>query len=68
MLWIRADIQSKLLGDDMSSTEGCYVEMNLRMNKWLLCYSYNPNYTWKTWQKAHLYIKETIKWWLPRYW
>ena len=43
MLCVREDIPSKLMGVETSSTEGFYVEINLRKKKWLLCCSYNPN-------------------------
>ena len=43
MLFIRADISSKLLPVEKKSFEACYVGANLRKIKWLLCCSYNPN-------------------------
>ena len=43
MLCVREDILLKLLRIETSPTEGFYVEINLRKEKWLLCCSYNPN-------------------------
>ena len=43
MLNVRVDIPSKLLYTESLKMEGCYVEINLRIKIWLLCYSYNIN-------------------------
>ena len=43
MLYVRADIPSKLLSIESLPMEGFYVEINLQKKKWLLCCSYNPN-------------------------
>ena len=43
MLFVREDIQAKLIFTEISSIEGFYVEINLRKQKWLICCSYNPN-------------------------
>ena len=43
MLYVRADIPSKLLFTELLPIEGFYVEINLQKKKWLLCCSYNPD-------------------------
>ena len=45
MLFIREDIPSKLLPNvnPSGSIEDIYVEINLRLKKWLISGSYNPN-------------------------
>ena len=40
MLYVRADIPSKLLSIESLPMEGFYVEINLQKKKWLLCCSY----------------------------
>ena len=53
MLYVRADIPSKLLSTELLPMEGFYVEINLQKKKWLLCCSYNPN---KNTIKSHIEI------------
>ena len=53
MLYVRADIASKLLSTDLLPMEGFYVEIKLQKKKWLLCCSYNPN---KNAIKSHIEI------------
>ena len=53
MLYVRADIPSKLLSTELLPMEGFYVEINLQKKKWLLCCSYNPN---KNAIKSHIEI------------
>ena len=43
MLYVTADIPSKLLFIELLPMEGFYVEINLQKKKWLLCCSYNPD-------------------------
>ena len=44
MLFVREDIPCKLLSVENHPMEAfCYVEINLRVSKSLLCYSYKPN-------------------------
>ena len=44
LLFIREDIPSKLLPNvNPSSIENIFVEINLRLKKWLISGSYNPN-------------------------
>ena len=43
MLYVRADIPSKLLSTESLPMEDFYVEINLQKKKWLLTCSYNPN-------------------------
>ena len=43
ILYIREDIQSRLVSTESSQVEGFFIEINLRnRKKWLLCRSYNP--------------------------
>ena len=53
MLYVRADIPSKLLSLELLPMEGFYVEINPQKKKWLLCCSYNPN---KNAIKSHIAI------------
>ena len=53
MLYVRADIPSKLLSAELLPMEGFYVQINLQKKKWLLCCPYNPN---KNAVKSHLEI------------
>ena len=53
MLYVRADIRSKLLSTESLPMEGFYVEINLQKKKWLLFCSYNPK---KNAIKSHLEI------------
>ena len=43
IIWFIRDIPAKLIFSDVLPTEGFYVEINLRKQKWLICCSYNPN-------------------------
>ena len=43
MLYVREDIPFKLLSIENQQIEGCYIEINLRKRKWLLCGTYNPH-------------------------
>ena len=43
ILFVREDIPAKLIFTEVSPTEGFYVEINLRKQKWLICCSYNPS-------------------------
>ena len=43
LVYIREDIQSKLIPTDFSNREGFFLELNLRKKKWVLCCSYNPH-------------------------
>ena len=43
MLFVQEDIPAKLVGSDKSPTEGFYVEINLRKQKWLITCSHNLN-------------------------
>ena len=43
LLFIREDIPAKHLSTEGKPIEAFFVELNLHMNKWLLCCSYNPN-------------------------
>ena len=43
MLYVREDIPSKLLSIENRTSEGFYIEINLRKKKWLLCDTYNPH-------------------------
>ena len=45
MLFVRDEIPSKILSEYKrnSSAENMFIEVNLRSNKWLLSWSYNPN-------------------------
>ena len=45
MLFVRADIPSKLLLTENTPIEGFYSEINLPKKKWLICGSYNPHRT-----------------------
>ena len=46
VLYLREDIPSNLLAtDEKNHIESFYVELNLRSEKWLISYSYNPNET-----------------------
>ena len=45
MLFVRADIPSKLLLTENTPIEGFYIEINLRKKKLLICVSYNPHRT-----------------------
>ena len=51
ILYVRADIPSKLLFTELLPMEGFYVETNLQKKKWLLSCSCNPN---KNAIKSHL--------------
>ena len=42
MLYVREYLKAKLLSIDRT-TEGCFVELNLKLTKWLISYWYNPN-------------------------
>ena len=42
LLYIHNDIPPKLIIESKMTTEGLFVEINLRKKKWLLCCSYNP--------------------------
>ena len=53
MLYVRADVPSKLLSTELLPMKGFYVEINLQKKKWLLCCSCNPN---KNAIKNHLEI------------
>ena len=53
MLYVRADIPSKLLSTELLPMEDFYVEINLHKKKWLLCCSYNLN---KNTIKSHIEI------------
>ena len=43
MLFVREDMQCKLLSVENHPMEAFYVEIHLRKTKWLLCCSYNAN-------------------------
>ena len=43
MLYVRADIPSKLLPTELLSIGKFHVEMNLQKKKWMLCCFCNPN-------------------------
>ena len=43
MLFVRKDIASILLAIENKPIEGLYVELNLRIDKWLINCSYNPH-------------------------
>ena len=43
MLFVREDIPSNLVEAEAKPTEGFYIELNLRNDKWLLNCSYNPH-------------------------
>ena len=43
ILFVRADIPSKLLTVENSPAEAFFVEIKLRKKKWFLSCSYNPN-------------------------
>ena len=44
ILYIREDIPSRLIEKKFrNNSEYCFVEINLRKKKWLLCCSYNPH-------------------------
>ena len=43
MLFVREDIQAKLIFTEVLPIEGFYVEINLTKQKWLISCSYNPN-------------------------
>ena len=58
MLYLRADIPSKILSTELVPMEGFYVEINLQKKKWLLCCSYNPN---KDTTKSHIEILNVSK-------
>ena len=51
MLYVRADISSKLLSRELLPMEVFYVEINLHKKKWSLSSSYNPN---KNTIKSHI--------------
>ena len=53
MLYVRADVPSKLLPTESLPMKGFYVEINLQKKKRLLCCSCNPN---KNAIKNHLEI------------
>ena len=53
MLYVRADIPSKLLSAESLPVEGFHVKINLQKKKWLLFCSYNLN---KNAIKSHLEI------------
>ena len=53
MLYVRADIPSKLLCTELLLMEGFYVEINLQKKKWLLRCFCNPN---KNAIKTHIEI------------
>ena len=53
MLYVTADIPSKLLSTELLWMEGFYVEINLQKKKWLLCCFCNPN---KNAIKSHIEI------------
>ena len=53
ILYVRADIPSKLLSTESLPMEDFYVEINVQKKKWLLSCSYNPN---KNAIKSHLEI------------
>ena len=53
ILYVRANIPSKLLLTELLPMEGFYVEIKLQKNEWLLCCSYNPN---KNAIKSHIEI------------
>ena len=42
-LFVGEDIPSNLIETEAKPTEGFYIELNLRNNKWLLNCSYNPH-------------------------
>ena len=42
MIFVREDIACKFLSVQNHPIKGFAEEFNLRKNKWLLCYSYNP--------------------------
>ena len=42
LLYVREDIQTNLTEVETKPIEGFYVEINLRSDKWLINYSYNP--------------------------
>ena len=43
MLFVIEDIPSNLVEAEAKPTEGFYIELNLRNDKWLLNCSYNPH-------------------------
>ena len=46
MLYVKEDFPSNLLAtDEKNHIESFYVELNLRNEKWLITFSYNPNKT-----------------------
>ena len=51
MLYVKADIPSKILSTDLLPMEGFYVEINFQKKKLLLCCSYNAN---KNTIKSHI--------------
>ena len=53
MLYVRADIPSKLLSTELLPMERFYVEISLQKKKWLLCCSCNSN---KNTIKSHIEI------------
>lgn len=53
MLYIRADIPSKLVSIETLLMESFYVEITLQKKKWLPCFLYSPS---KNAIKSHLEI------------
>ena len=43
MLYVRADIPSKLLSTELLPVKGFYIEINVQRKKWLLRCFYNAN-------------------------
>ena len=43
LMYVRDDIQCKLIPMHDSTIEGFFIELKLRKKKWLLCCSYNPH-------------------------
>ena len=43
MLYVREDIPSNLVTEDINEIESCYFELNLHNNKGLIICSYNPH-------------------------
>ena len=43
MLYVREDIPTNLLEVETKPSEGFYVEINVRNDKWLINWSYNPH-------------------------
>ena len=42
LIYVREGIPSNVITVDINPIESCYVELNLRNNKWLMNCSYNP--------------------------